>query len=100
MRTGPGMIRDENGRLSGYVYVDVSGRDIGGYVQDAKKAVLENVKIPAGYQLVWSGQYEFMQRVRARLKIVVPITLFIVCLLLYFHTRPIVEKLIHLIVVP
>jgi len=100
MRTGPGMIRDENGRLSGYVYVDVSGRDIGGYVQDAKKAVLENVKIPAGYQLVWSGQYEFMQRVRERLKIVVPITLFIVFLLLYFNTGSIVKTFIILLAVP
>jgi Cu(I)/Ag(I) efflux system membrane protein CusA/SilA len=71
MRTGPGMIRDENGRLSGYVYVDVSGRDIGSYVLDAKLAVAKSVKVPAGYELVWSGQYEFMQRVAERLKLVV-----------------------------
>jgi len=70
------MIRDENGRLSGYVYVDVSGRDIGSYVTDAKKVVAEKVSVPAGYQLVWSGQYESMERVKERLKIVVPITLF------------------------
>jgi Cu(I)/Ag(I) efflux system membrane protein CusA/SilA len=100
MRSGPGMIRDENGRVSGYVYVDVSGRDIGGYVEDAKKAVMQNVKIPAGYQLVWSGQYEFMQRVRERLKIVVPITLFIVFLLLYFNTGSIVKTFIILLAVP
>ena len=100
MLTGPGMIRDENGRVSGYVYVDVSGRDIGGYVEDAKKAVMENVKIPPGYQLVWSGQYEFMQRVRERLKIVVPITLFIVFLLLYFNTGSIVKTFIILLAVP
>ncbi len=98
--TGPSMIRDENGRLSGYVYVDVSGRDIGGYVQDAKKAVLANVKLPPGYQLVWSGQYEFMQRVRERLKIVIPITLFIVFLLLYFNTGSIVKTFIILLAVP
>jgi Cu(I)/Ag(I) efflux system membrane protein CusA/SilA len=98
--TGPGMIRDENGRLSGYVYVDVSGRDIGGYVEDAKKAVLANVKVPPGYQLVWSGQYEFMERVRERLKIVVPITLFIVFLLLYFNTGSIVKTMIILLAVP
>jgi Cu(I)/Ag(I) efflux system membrane protein CusA/SilA len=98
--TGPSMIRDENGRLSGYVYVDVSGRDIGGYVQDAKKAVLANVKLPPGYQLVWSGQYEFMQRVRERLKIVVPITLFIVFLLLYLNTGSIVKTFIILLAVP
>ncbi len=100
MRSGPGMIRDENGRVSGYVYVDVSGRDIGSYVEDAKKAVMQNVKVPAGYQLVWSGQYEFMQRVRERLKIVVPITLFIVFLLLYFNTGSIVKTFIILLAVP
>jgi Cu(I)/Ag(I) efflux system membrane protein CusA/SilA len=98
--TGPSMIRDENGRLSGYVYVDVSGRDIGGYVHDAKKAVLQNVKLPPGYQLIWSGQYEFMERVRERLKIVVPITLFIVFLLLFFNTGSIVKTFIILLAVP
>jgi Cu(I)/Ag(I) efflux system membrane protein CusA/SilA len=98
--TGPGMIRDENGRLSGYVYVDVSGRDIGSYVADAKKAVLQNVEVPAGYQLVWSGQYEFMERVRERLKVMVPITLFIVFLLLYFNTGSLVKTFIILLAVP
>ena len=100
MRTGPGMIRDENGRLSGYVYVDVSGRDIGGYVRDAKAAVAKTVKVPAGYELVWSGQYEFMQRVAERLKLVVPITLFIVFLLLYFNTGSAVKTMIILLAVP
>jgi Cu(I)/Ag(I) efflux system membrane protein CusA/SilA len=100
MVSGPGMIRDENGRLSGYVYVDVTGRDIGRYVQDAKKIVAEKVKIPPGYQLVWSGQYEFMQRVRERLKLVVPVTLFIVFLLLYFNTRSLTKTLIILLAVP
>jgi Cu(I)/Ag(I) efflux system membrane protein CusA/SilA len=100
MRTGPGMIRDENGRLSGYVYVDVSGRDIGSYVHDAKLAVAKSVKVPAGYELVWSGQYEFMQRVAERLKLVVPITLFIVFLLLYFNTGSAVKTMIILLAVP
>ncbi len=100
MKTGPGMIRDENGRLSGYVYVDVSGRDIGSYVSDAKRAVAEKVNVPAGYQLIWSGQYEFMERVAQRLKIVVPITLFIVFLLLYFNTGSAVKTLIILLAVP
>ena len=100
MRTGPGMIRDENGRLSGYVYVDVSGRDIGSYVRDAKLAVANKVKVPAGYELVWSGQYEFMQRVTERLKLVVPITLFIVFLLLYFNTGSAVKTMIILSAVP
>jgi Cu(I)/Ag(I) efflux system membrane protein CusA/SilA len=100
LKTGPGMIRDENGRLSGYVYVDVSGRDIGSYVDEAKKAVRDKVSVPAGYQLVWSGQYEFMERVRQRLMVVVPITLFIVFLLLYFNTGSIVKTLIILLAVP
>jgi len=98
--TGPGMIRDENGRLSGYVYVDVTGRDIGGYVRDAKKVVNEKVTIPPGYQLVWSGQYEYMERVKERLKLVVPATLFIVFLLLYFNTGSTVKTFIILLAVP
>jgi len=100
MKTGPGMIRDENGRLSGYVYVDVSGRDIGSYVRDAKKAVTDKVKVPAGYELVWSGQYEFMEEVAQRLKFVVPITLFIVFLLLYFNTGSAIKTMIILLAVP
>jgi Cu(I)/Ag(I) efflux system membrane protein CusA/SilA len=100
LKTGPGMIRDENGRLSGYVYVDVSGRDIGSYVTDAKKVVSEKVSVPAGYQLVWSGQYESMERVKERLKLVVPITLFIVLLLLYFNTKSMVKTFIILLAVP
>ncbi|MGI9103501.1 MAG: efflux RND transporter permease subunit [Terriglobales bacterium] len=100
LKTGPGMIRDENGRLSGYVYVDVSGRDIGGYVTDAKNAVRQKVSVPAGYQLVWSGQYENMLRVKERLKIVLPVTLFIVFLLLYFNTGSAVKTGIILLAVP
>jgi copper/silver efflux system protein len=98
--TGPGMIRDENGRLSGYVYVDIAGRDIGSYVEEAKKIVAEKVQVPQGYSLAWSGQYEFMQRVKERLKLVVPITLFIVFLLLYFNTGSIMKTFIILLAVP
>jgi Cu(I)/Ag(I) efflux system membrane protein CusA/SilA len=98
--SGPGMIRDENGRLSGYVYVDVSGRDVGGYVADAKKAVREKVNLPPAYTLVWSGQYENMQRVAQRLLIVVPITLFIIFLLLYFNTRSVAKTIIIFLAVP
>jgi len=97
---GPGMIRDENGRLSGYVTIDVSGRDVGSYVADAKKAVRENVQLPPGYTLVWSGQYEYMQRVAERLGVVVPITLFIIFLLLYFNTRSVAKTLIIFLAVP
>lgn len=100
MKSGPGMIRDENGRLSGYVYVDVSGRDVGGYVEDARKAVAQKVSVPTGYQVVWSGQYESMQRVRERLKLVLPITLFIVFLLLYANTGSTVKTMIILLAVP
>jgi Cu(I)/Ag(I) efflux system membrane protein CusA/SilA len=98
--SGPGMIRDENGRLSGYVYVDVFGRDVGGYVADAKKAAREKVPLPPGYTLVWSGQYEYMQRVAERLLVVVPITLFIIFLLLYFNTRSVAKTLIIFLAVP
>jgi copper/silver efflux system protein len=98
--TGPGMIRDENGRLSGYVYVDVSGKDIGGYVDQAKNIVKQKVKLPPGYTLVWSGQYEYMQRVEQRLLLVLPITLFIIFLLLYLNTGSVVKTFIVLLAVP
>jgi Cu(I)/Ag(I) efflux system membrane protein CusA/SilA len=65
-------MQDEGGMLSGYVYVDMAGRDIGGYVEDLKRAVRQQVEVPAGYTLAWSGQYEFMQRVQERLQIFVP----------------------------
>ena len=81
------MLRDENGLLAGYVYVDVAGRDIGGYVDEAKKAVDENLQLPEGYQLLWSGQYENMLRVRDRFKVVLPLTIFIITMLLYMNTR-------------
>ena len=99
-RTGPGMIRDENGRLSGYVQIDVSGRDLGSYIADAKRVVAEKVKVPPGYSLVWSGQYEAMQRVKERLKFMVPVTLFLVILLLYFNTKSAVKTFIILLAVP
>jgi Cu(I)/Ag(I) efflux system membrane protein CusA/SilA len=100
--TGPAMIRDENGRLTGYVTIDLdtSKRDIGSYVSDAKKAVHENLKLPPGYQLIWSGQFEYMERVKDRLIIVVPITLFLVFLLLFFNTRSITKTMIILLAVP
>jgi copper/silver efflux system protein len=98
--SGPGMIRDENGRLSGYVYVDVGERDIGGYVKDAKQAVKEKVQLPVGYTLVWSGQYENMQRVAEKLMIVVPIALFLIFLLMYFNTKSAAYTLIILLSLP
>jgi Cu(I)/Ag(I) efflux system membrane protein CusA/SilA len=100
MRTGPGMIRDENGRLSGYVFVDVAGRDLGSYVADAQKVVDAKVNVPTGYRLVWSGQYESIQRVRERLKMVLPITIFAVFLLLYANTGSVAKTFIILLAVP
>jgi len=97
---GPSMIRDENGMLAGYVYVDVAGRDIGSYVDEAKKAVAGSIRLPTGYSLVWSGQYENIQRVRERLVIVVPITLFLIFLLLYINTRSAVKTGIVMLAVP
>ncbi|MEW6429534.1 MAG: CusA/CzcA family heavy metal efflux RND transporter [Thermodesulfobacteriota bacterium] len=83
---GPAMIRDENGFLAGYVYVDMSGRDVGGYVEEAKRAVAAQLSLPPGYVLQWSGQYENILRVRERLRLVVPVTLFLIFLLLYANT--------------
>ena len=100
MVSGPGMIRDENGRLSGYVYVDVSDTDIGGYVDLAKQIVRDKVNLPPGYTLTWSGQYENMLRVAERLKLVLPITIFIIFLLLYFNTRSVVKTMIVFLAVP
>jgi len=98
--TGPSMLRDENGLLSGYVYVDVSGRDIGSYVNDAKKAVRAKLDLPTGYSLSWSGQYEYMMRVKQRLVVVVPFTLFIIFLLLYFNTGSLTKVFIVFLAVP
>ncbi len=100
LKTGPGMIRNENGLLAAYVFVDFADPDIGGYVTRAKRAVREHVAVPAGYTLVWSGQYEYMQRVAERLKLVVPITLAIVCFIIYLSTRSLVKSAIVLTAVP
>ncbi len=102
LKTGPGMIRDENGRLSGYVRIDLdtSKRDIGSYVADAKKIVQAKVKLPTGYELIWSGQFEFMESVNRRLTVVVPITIFLVFLLLFFNTRSFTKTVIILLALP
>ena len=97
---GPAMLRDENGFLAGYVYVDVAGRDVGGYVEEAKKIVLGGLPLPAGYSLQWSGQYENMVRVRQRLKIVVPITLALIFVLLYANTRSPFKAMVVMLAVP
>ncbi|MBI3313695.1 MAG: efflux RND transporter permease subunit [Candidatus Omnitrophica bacterium] len=98
--SGPAMIRNENGLLAGYVYVDMTGRDIGSYVEEAKKIVARELKLPTGYSLLWSGQYENMLRVRERLKVVLPFTIFLICLLLYMNTKSWVKTGIVLLAVP
>jgi Cu(I)/Ag(I) efflux system membrane protein CusA/SilA len=98
--TGPAMLRNENGMLNGYVYVDVAGRDIGSYVAEAKRVVGANVQLPPGYTLAWSGQYEAMERVRERLKVVLPLTIFLIFLLLYLNTKSTAKTLLILLAVP
>ena len=98
--SGPTVIRTEQAQLLGYVYVDLADRDIGGYVAEAKQVVATMVPLPEGYYLEWSGQYEYMLRAAARLRIVIPVTLLIVIVLLYFSTRSIPKILIVLLAVP
>ena len=97
---GPSTIRTENGQLAVYIYVDMQGRDIGGYVADAQKAVADNIKFPAGTYVQWSGQFEYMQRAIAKLKIVAPLTLAIIFLLLYLNFGTLTETLIVMLSLP
>ena len=97
---GPTTIRTENGQLATYIYVDIRDRDLGGYVADAQRAVAASVKFPAGTYVVWSGQYEYLERAQARLKVVVPVTLLIIFLLLYLNFRALTETLIVMLSVP
>jgi Cu(I)/Ag(I) efflux system membrane protein CusA/SilA len=98
--TGPAMIRDEDGLLTSYVFVDVAGRDISSYVDEASRVVRQQVKVPPGYAVLWSGQYEAMARVRARLTYIIPLTVFLVFLLLYFNTQSFAKTAIVLLAVP
>lgn len=91
---GPPMIKTENARPNGWVFVDIDGRDLGSYVQEAQQVVAQQLLLPTGYSLAWSGQYEYMERAKARLSIVIPITLAIIMLLLYFSFRRLGEVLI------
>ncbi|MCZ7649749.1 MAG: efflux RND transporter permease subunit [Thermoanaerobaculia bacterium] len=97
---GPAMVRNENGFLAGYVFVDVAGRDVGGYVEEAKRAVGERLALPAGTTLVWSGQYENMQRVRERLQVIVPVTLALVFVLLYANSGSPFKAWLIMVTVP
>src|SRR5262249_29123681 len=97
---GPTTIRTENGQLATYIYVDVRDRALGGYVKDAQRAVRASIEFPQGSYVVWSGQYEHLERATARLKIVVPVTLAIIFLLLYLNFRSITETVIVMLSLP
>ena len=97
---GPPSIRTENALLSAYIYVDIRDRDIGGYVADAQKAVREQVKFPPGYYATWSGQFEYMERAKEKLAVVVPLTLLIIFVLLYFNFKRLTETLIVMLSLP
>jgi Cu(I)/Ag(I) efflux system membrane protein CusA/SilA len=97
---GPPMIRDEDGMLTGYVFLDMTDRDVGSYVDELKRVVSEKMTLPPGYTISWSGQYEFMQRVRERLTIFVPLTIAIIFVLFYFTFRSVAETLMVMLGVP
>jgi copper/silver efflux system protein len=97
---GATTVRTENGQLVTYIYVDINGRDLGGYVADAQKAVAASLNLPPGYSVGWSGQYESLERAEARMRIVVPVTLLIIFLLLYLNFRALTETLIVMLSLP
>lgn len=97
---GPAMIRDENGLLTGYVYIDLEGRDAGSYMAEATSALQRNLQLPSGYSLIWGGQSEAIARANRRLKFIVPLTLAFVVLLIYFNTQSAAKTLIVLLAVP
>ncbi|WP_305811709.1 efflux RND transporter permease subunit [Photobacterium leiognathi] len=97
---GPPMIKTENARPNGWVFVDIDDRDLGSYVAEAQQTVAEQLKLPAGYSLAWSGQYEYMERAKARLSIVAPLTISIIMLLLYFSFRRVTEVLVIMATLP
>ena len=97
---GPTSIRTENGQLAVYIFVDMHDRDLGGYVADAQKAVADNIRFPAGTYVQWSGQFEYLERATARLKVVVPLTLLIIFLLLYLNFGRLTETLIVMLSLP
>ncbi|MES0871075.1 efflux RND transporter permease subunit [Pseudovibrio sp. SCP19] len=97
---GPGMIRSENARPTGFVFIDIVGRDLGGYVSEAQQLVASNVKVPAGYSITWSGQYEYIERVQERLQLVAPVTLLIITLMLFLAFNRVGEVAIILTSLP
>jgi Cu(I)/Ag(I) efflux system membrane protein CusA/SilA len=100
IRSGPPGIKTEGARPNAWVYVDLSGIDVGSWVETAKQVVAEEVDLPPGYSIFWSGQYEYMVRAKARLLTIVPLTLSLIFLILYFHTKSLIKTLIVLSAVP
>ncbi len=98
--SGPPAIKDEDGMLTGWVYVDIKDRDIGSYVAEAKALIAENIEIPPGYYLGWSGQFEYMERAMRRLLLILPVTIVIIFVLLYINTRSAVKTGIVFLAVP
>lgn len=97
---GPDMIRSENARLNGWVYIDITNRDLGSYIHEAKEKIKQKINLPSGYSLTWSGQYEYLERAKNRLGIVAPFTFVIIVLLLYLNFRRFSEVLVILVAVP
>jgi Cu(I)/Ag(I) efflux system membrane protein CusA/SilA len=97
---GPPMIKTENARPNGWIFVDIQGRDLGSYVEEAQRVVAEHFSLPAGYSITWSGQYEYMERAKERLSIVIPVTIAIIMLLLYFSFRRVGEVAIIMLSLP
>ena len=100
IRKGPPAIKSENARLNAWVYIDIRDVDVGTYVERAREIVGEEIDLPPGYSLVWSGQYEYMERAKERLSLVVPVTLAIIFLLLFLHFRSVVESLMVMLTLP
>ena len=97
---GPPAIKSENARINGWTYIDIDGVDIGSYVEAAQKTVASELSLPAGYSIIWSGQYEYMLRAKEKLSYVIPLTIAIIALLLYLSFRSVVEVAILLSTLP
>lgn len=100
IKKGPPVIKSENARPNAWVYIDIENIDIGTYVENARKVIAEKIKIPKGYSLIWSGQFEYMERASKKLALVIPITILLVILLLYFNTKSFVKTGIILLALP
>ena len=100
IKRGPPAIKSENSRPNAWIYVDIATSDIGGYVANARRVIADKVRLPAGYSLIWSGQYEYMERANKRLRIVVPLTLLIIFLLLYLNFRNLYAPLVVMVSIP